>query len=42
MEYIGKFHPNKIAQFFSRPFTFESVKPTSYIEKYWKYLKGGE
>ena len=46
MEYIGKFHPNKIAQFFSRikgrPFTFESVKPTSYMEKYWKYLKDSE
>lgn len=42
-EYLGSFHPNKIAQFFSKikgkPFTFEEVKPTSYMEKYWKYLK---
>ena len=41
-EYIGSFHANKIAKFFSkikkRPFTFESVKPNSYMEKYWKYL----
>lgn len=45
-EYIGKFHPNKIAQFFSkikgRASIFESVNPTSYMEKYWKYLKGNK
>jgi len=42
-EYLGSFHPNKFSQFFSKikgkPFTFESVKATSYMEKYWKYLK---
>jgi len=39
---IGAFHPQKIAQFFSKikgkPFTFEGVEPTTYMEKYWKYL----
>ncbi len=42
-EYLGSFHPNKIAQFFGKikgkPFTFEEIKPTSYMEKYWKYLQ---
>lgn len=41
-EYLGSFHPNKISQFFSkikgRPFTFEGVSPTSYMEKYYLYL----
>jgi len=45
-EYLGNFHPNKIAQFYSkvkgRPFTFEKVKPTSYMEKYYKYLKNNK
>lgn len=43
IEYIGDFRPNKIAQFFSKikgkPFTFEGTKPTSNMERYWKYLK---
>lgn len=46
IDYIGDFHPMKISQFFSKvkgkPFTFESVKPTSYMEKYYKYLKSKE
>lgn len=41
-EQIGSFHPNKIAQFYSKikgkPFTFESVKANSNMERYWKYL----
>jgi len=45
-EYLGDFHPNKISQFFSKikgkPFTFETVKPTTYMESYWKYLKSNK
>jgi hypothetical protein len=45
-EQIGSFHPNKIAKFFSKikgkPFVFESVKPTSHMEAYWKHLKTKE
>lgn len=44
IDYLGKFHPNKIAQFFSkvkgRSFTFESIKVNSWFEgKYWENLK---
>lgn len=38
VEYLGSFHPNKMAKFFSKvknkPFTFEGTEPTSYMERY--------
>ena len=45
-ESIGSFHPNKIAKFFSKikgkPFTFESIKPSTFMERYHKYLTSKE
>jgi hypothetical protein len=42
-ERMGKFIPNKIAEFYSkingRPFTFAKIVPTTMMERYWNYLK---
>lgn len=43
-DFIDKFRPNKIAQFYSKikgkPFTFESIKVSNWIEGlYWQSLK---